>query len=252
MRSNGQQASDLEHAHGAGAARQNIRSRAPWTTIQSAARTCNKADIACRTTVVLSRSVTKRQLTSGDRRRESWTGSPVEVGAMRVMAARLRGIRAGSAPGALGQATLAHSRRHLGLDRAIHRAELTGARAHRSADQWPACSSVVSACCSGGSCWCPAQPEGHVSPGHDAPENSLACGATASTPAGQIVQPWAQSAAHRWLAQCLHRYSSPRRSTRYAARTAGPHRSHASFISAFPFLARSRRSRRYAQPRRHR
>ena len=43
MRSTGQQASDLEHAHGAGAARQNIRSRAPWTTIQSAARTCISA-----------------------------------------------------------------------------------------------------------------------------------------------------------------------------------------------------------------
>jgi short chain dehydrogenase len=43
MRSTGQQASDLEHAHGAGAARKNIRSRASWTTIQSAARTCISA-----------------------------------------------------------------------------------------------------------------------------------------------------------------------------------------------------------------
>jgi hypothetical protein len=95
---------------------------------------------------------------------------------------------------------------------------------------------------------CPSRSQGHASDGHDAPENSLACGATASAPTGQIVQPWAESAAHCWLAQCLHRYSSPRRSTRYAARTAGPHRSHASFNSASPFLAESRRSRPYAQP----
>ena len=33
------------------------------------------------------------------------TGAPVEVGGMRVIVARLRGIRAGSALGALGQAT---------------------------------------------------------------------------------------------------------------------------------------------------
>ena len=35
---------------------------------------------------------------------------------------------------------------------------------------------------------------------------------------------------HSHSAQCRHRYSSPRLCTRYAARTAGPHRSHVSFI----------------------
>jgi hypothetical protein len=101
---------------------------------------------------------------------------------------------------------------------------------------------VVSAFCSD---WVPSPAGRHASGCHAALGNSLACGATASAPTGQIVQPWAESAAHCWLAQCLHRYSSPRRSTRYAARTAGPHRSHASFIFATsPFLAESCRSRR--------
>jgi len=39
-----------------------------------------RTDIACRATIGLSRSVTKRQLTSGDRRSESWTGAPVGSG----------------------------------------------------------------------------------------------------------------------------------------------------------------------------
>jgi hypothetical protein len=84
---------------------------------------------------------------------------------------------------------------------------------------------------------CDRPPPNCASGCHAALGISFACGATASTPAGQIVQPWAESAAHCWLAQCLHRYSSPRRSMRYAARTAGPHRSHASFMSASAFLA---------------
>jgi hypothetical protein len=98
----------------------------------------------------------------------------------------------------------------------------------------------------------PARLRRHASSCHAARGISFACGATSSTPAGQIVQPWAESAAHCWLAQCLHRYSSPCCSTRYAARTAGPHRSHASFMPASASLAESRRSRRYAQPHRHR
>jgi len=43
----------------------------------------------------------------------------VEVGEMRVIAARIRGIRAGSAPGAVGQATAGP----LAGDRAIVRAD---------------------------------------------------------------------------------------------------------------------------------
>jgi hypothetical protein len=35
----------------------------------------------------------------------SWTGAPVEVDAIRGIAAQICGIRAGSVPGALGQAT---------------------------------------------------------------------------------------------------------------------------------------------------
>jgi len=64
MRSTGQQASDLEHAHGARAARQNIRSRAPWTTIQSTARTCITADLA---RLAGPAAVTMRDCSSGKR-----------------------------------------------------------------------------------------------------------------------------------------------------------------------------------------
>src|SRR5215467_6101199 len=67
--------------------------------------------------------------------------------------------------------------------------------------------------------------------GHGTPEAWLACGASASSLTVQMVQPCADSAGHSRLAQCLHRYSSPRRAARYTARTAGPHRSHVSFIS---------------------
>jgi len=63
---------------------------------------------------------------------------------------------------------------------------------------------------------------------------ALACGASACTPRGQKVQPCADSARHCRLAQRPHRYSSPIRSTRYAAPTAGPHRSHVSLISPSP------------------
>ena len=48
---------------------------------------------------------------------------------------------------------------------------------------------------------------------------------------GQKVQPCADSARQCRRAHCPHRYSSPTRSTRYAAPVAGPHRSHVSFIS---------------------
>jgi hypothetical protein len=65
----------------------------------------------------------------------------------------------------------------------------------------------------------------------EAPEHSIASGASGCSPAGQMVQPCAKSAGHSRFAQCPHRYNSPCRSTRYTARTAGPHRSHISFIS---------------------
>ena len=48
---------------------------------------------------------------------------------------------------------------------------------------------------------------------------------------GQKVQPCADSARQCRRAHCPHRYSSPTRSTRYAAPVAGPHGSHVSFIS---------------------
>jgi hypothetical protein len=67
-----------------------------------------------------------------------------------------------------------------------------------------------------------------------------ACGATACALTGQIVQSCADSAGHSRGAQCRHRYSSPRLCTRYAARTAGPHRSHVSFIWRLPSDRRSR------------
>jgi len=57
-------------------------------------------------------------------------------------------------------------------------------------------------------------------------------------PTGQTAQPCADSSACSWFVQCLHRYSWPRRNTRYIARTAGSHRSHVSFISV-PFCALS-------------
>jgi hypothetical protein len=49
-----------------------------------------------------------------------------------------------------------------------------------------------------------------------------------------MIQPCADSAGQWRLAQCPHRKSSPARSTRYDARTAGPHRSHVWFISGLP------------------
>ena len=64
-----------------------------------------------------------------------------------------------------------------------------------------------------------------------APCTALACGASACTPAGQKVQPCADRARHCRLAHRPHRYSSPIRSTRYAAPTVGPHRSH---VYSFP------------------
>ncbi len=72
----------------------------------------------------------------------------------------------------------------------------------------------------------------YVNPGPSPGAQPSMTGASACWPAGQMVQPCADSAARSWFAQCLHRYSSPRRSARYTARTAGPHRSHVSFISA--------------------
>ena len=84
-----------------------------------------------------------------------------------------------------------------------------------------------------------AQPaRAHACPWRGAPEYSLACGASACSPAGQMVQPCADSAARSWFVQCLHRYSSPSRSARYTARTAGPHLSHVWFICP-PLLAGS-------------
>jgi Carboxypeptidase regulatory-like domain len=59
---------------------------------------------------------------------------------------------------------------------------------------------------------------------------SSACGATACALTSHMVQSCADSAGHSRGAQCRHRYRSPRLCTRYAARTAGPHRSHVSFI----------------------
>ncbi len=44
---------------------------------------------------------------------------------------------------------------------------------------------------------------------HEAPEYSLACGASTCSPAGQMVQPCAKSAAHSRFVQCPHRYNSP-------------------------------------------
>ena len=70
-----------------------------------------------------------------------------------------------------------------------------------------------------------------ASPSGPWPAAALACGASACTPGGQKVQPWADSAGQCRLAHCPHRYSSPARSTRYAAPVAGPHRSQVSFIS---------------------
>lgn len=69
---------------------------------------------------------------------------------------------------------------------------------------------------------------------HGVPKAELACGASACTPVGQIIQPCADSIGKWRLAQCPHRKSSPVRSTRYDARTAGPHRSHVWFISCLP------------------
>ena len=66
------------------------------------------------------------------------------------------------------------------------------------------------------------------------PKAALACGTSACTPVGQMIQPCADSAGQWRLAQCPHRKSSPLRSTRYDARTAGPHRSHVWFISCLP------------------
>jgi len=48
--------------------------------------------------------------------------------------------------------------------------------------------------------------------------------------AGPTVQPCARSAGLSLAAQCPHRYSWPPPAARYAARTAGPHRSHVSVI----------------------
>ena len=58
-------------------------------------------------------------------------------------------------------------------------------------------------------------------PFREAPGYWSARGASACPPTGQTAQPYADSAACSWFVQCLHRYSWPRRNTRYIARTAG-------------------------------
>lgn len=62
----------------------------------------------------------------------------------------------------------------------------------------------------------------------------LACGASACTPVGQIIQ--ALRRQHRPVAACAvpAQEKLPVRSTRYDARTAGPHRSHVWLISCLP------------------
>jgi hypothetical protein len=86
--------------------------------------------------------------------------------------------------------------------------------------------------------------------GHGLPKAELACGASACTPVGQIIQPCADSVGQWRLAQCPHRKSSSVRSTRYDARTAGPHRSHVWLISTSRHLAARCRgpSRCYRRP----
>ncbi len=84
-----------------------IKTGFAWAVLRDERRVPRKPPIepnpACRAIVALSRSVTKRHLTSGNRRCESWTGSPVEAGAMKVMAATTWVSVQAVCRGALGQ-----------------------------------------------------------------------------------------------------------------------------------------------------
>jgi hypothetical protein len=82
-------------------------------------------------------------------------------------------------------------------------------------------------------CSCTAPPSGYRSRlPHRLPRSPRRT-SPASAWSPTATQP-ADSTGHNRSAQCRHRYSSPGFCTRYVARTAGPHRSHVSFISAVP------------------